>query len=116
MAETKELGRITDTSLGMEDHGIFTFMIMLDFGGKGQGYGGYCLDDRKWVGVTRGTGAGAIITLLESVGVSNWEDLKGKPVWAYRDDPFGSITAIEAPDFIHHEGRCNLKEYFAEAS
>src|SRR5213594_3604403 len=86
-----ELGRIERTMLGTEDHGIFTFMIQLDFGGTGQGFGGYALDQPKGRAQNykgrHGTAFGmeAIIKLLDAVGVESWEDLKGKEVWAYGD-------------------------------
>ncbi|WP_423258771.1 hypothetical protein, partial [Escherichia coli] len=35
---------ITGTMLGVEDHGILSCMIYLDYGGAGQGFGGYAFD------------------------------------------------------------------------
>lgn len=78
--------RIETTTLGFEDHGIFTFWLMLDYGGAGQGYGGYGLDEPrrddsgKYLG-RRGTafGCDAIVRLLEVLDVDSWEKLPGKP-------------------------------------
>jgi len=79
---------IDGTMLGVEDHGLLTFYIYLDYGGCGQGFGGYALDeplkvDGRFVR-RRGTAFGteAIMRLLKVVGVSKWEDLKGKAVRA----------------------------------
>ena len=78
---------ITRTMLGVEDHGIFTFMLTLDYGGSGQGAGGYALDE--FVG-DKGGGRGRrvgtaygmdlIIAVLKVVGVEKWEDLKGEHI------------------------------------
>lgn len=39
--------KIRHTMLGIEDHGIFTFVLDLDYGGSGQGAGMYCLDHHE---------------------------------------------------------------------
>ena len=121
-----ELGRIETTMLGTEDHGIFTFMITLDFGGTGQGFGGYALDTPTGRGLRfkgrHGTAFGmeAIMQLLDAAGVESWEDLKGKEVWAYRDrDGLGGmIKGIEAPAYRKHKGAFFIedlaKEYIPE--
>lgn len=78
--------KITSTTLGHEDHGIFTCMIYLDYGdSSGQGFGGYALDipkkDTKGKFLSRvGTSYGMqfIIELLKVVGVDKWEDLPGE--------------------------------------
>ena len=81
MIETKN-AVIESTSLGRE-HGCMTFMLILDYGGCGQGAGGYVLDgwnakEQKRTGWVHG------ITLLSEimdvVGVERWEDLKGKHI------------------------------------
>lgn len=57
--------RITSTVLGYDD-GHLTFWLMLDYGGGGQGYGGYNLN-----GIPINT-LGALLTTL---GVRRWEQL-----------------------------------------
>jgi len=76
--------RITKTMLGKEDHGIFTFMLHLNYGDGGQGAGGWALDDAVLDGggkfVRRaGTAEGMalIIRILETLEVKTWEDLPG---------------------------------------
>lgn len=78
---------ITGTMLGIEDHGIMSFMIYLDYGdGSFQGAGGYCLDTPVKQGNTflrrvgSASGMSLIMEILEVVGVSKWEDLKGKHI------------------------------------
>lgn len=69
--------RIISTMLGIEDHGIMTFYLHLDYGGRQQGFGGYRLDDRG-----KGTvfGLQSILEVLRVTGVSEWEKLLGTPV------------------------------------
>lgn len=84
---------ITGTNLGYESHGILTCMISLNYGGSGQGFGGYALD--KWNGKERnGTAYGTefIRRIIKTVGVENWEDLKGKHVRV--DASWGKVHGI----------------------
>lgn len=81
---------ITSTSLGLKDHGVLTAWITLDYGGAGQGFGGFALDQderhaRENTVVYRGRNfaghCGAwvrgILTVLE---VNQWEDLAGQRI------------------------------------
>lgn len=86
MSEIKN-AKIESTMLGIEDHGIMTFMLYLDYGGSGQGAGGHCLDKplKKKNGefikrVGTGLGMELIMKVIEVVGVDKWEDLKGKHI------------------------------------
>lgn len=74
--------KIESTHLGFEDHGIMTFYLHLKYDGTGQGFGGYGLDDGP-----KGTAFGmvAVRKVLETVGVSKWEDLPGKYIRAETD-------------------------------
>lgn len=78
---------IGDALLMIEDHGILTIMLYLEYGEGGtQGFGGYALysSNFKPVGI-RACGF-YIWRLLEVVEVSNWKDLKGKNVRVLKDD------------------------------
>lgn len=80
--ETKN-ARITDCFLGFEDHGIFTFLLRLDYGGGGQGFGNYALDewsekDGKRVGSA--VGCSLIMELFTTLGVTHWGALRNLPV------------------------------------
>jgi hypothetical protein len=84
--ETKN-ARIQSTMLGIEDHGIMSFSLYLDYGSSGQGAGGYCLDtpvkDSNGRFIKRvGTAAGTtiIMEILRVVGVDKWEDLPNKHI------------------------------------
>lgn len=70
MKEIKN-AKIEYTMLGLEDHGIFTATVGLDYGGSGQGFGQYCLKgEAAYVFISR---------VLEVVGCEQWEHLPGKP-------------------------------------
>ena len=65
--------KIVGTMLGLEDHGIFTYMIDLDYGGSsGQGFGGYSLGGEYTNKV--------ILGIMKTVGVETWEKLRGNYV------------------------------------
>lgn len=97
------LGTIRNTMLGVEDHGTFTSYLHLNFRGTGQGAGGYTLDTYNPVAKERsGTAFGAdlIMRQLEVVGVSEWEKLPGRKVYALYEDEgcYGTIVGIAGVD------------------
>jgi hypothetical protein len=83
---TERNAKITRTMLGTEDHGIMTFFLHLEYDGGGQGFGGYGMDEPvkdengKFLR-RRGTafGCDAILRVLETLEIENWEDLPGTP-------------------------------------
>lgn len=86
--------KISSTMLGIEDHGIMTFSMMMDMGGTGQGFGGYSLDGRAGE-VGHSKSIQCIRKILETVGVMKWEDLNGKLVRIRKDSEWnGPIKAI----------------------
>ena len=92
-----EIGVIESTFLGIEDHGILTFIIYLKFEGSGQGAGTYSLDGYdKTLGKRVGSPAMAVVirSILETVGVDSWEELKGKRVVALREESYGPIKGL----------------------
>jgi len=71
------------TTLGYEPHGIMSAYLHLSFSGSGQGFGGYALDiyDKEVGERTPSKMLGVFVKgVLDTVGVSNWEDLKGKHI------------------------------------
>lgn len=73
--------KITATQFGVEDHGILTFYVMLEWSGGGQGLGGFSLDgyceETKSRDVGYGPGLVAMRRILETTGVDRWERLPG---------------------------------------
>lgn len=102
MSDQRQLGKIDDVNLTIEDHGILTLQIGFDFGGTHQGFGGYCLDtynketDRR---EGHASGTDFILRLLKTFGVSKLSDIEGKPAYALRDDRGVKIIGIETPEF-----------------
>jgi len=80
MIETRN-ATIKSTMLGYEDHGIFTAILNLDYGGAGQGFGLCFLDaynDKTKEREGTAFGMQFIIEVMKVVGVESWESLKGK--------------------------------------
>lgn len=72
---------ITSTQLGHEDHGILTCFLNLDYGGVGQGFGGYgldryCKETERRLGTAYGLAF--IMRILDVLEVANWENLTGE--------------------------------------
>jgi hypothetical protein len=92
--------RIDYTHLGYEDHGIFTAVLYLDFGGSAQGAGTYILDSPedadsgKYTRVGTAYGHDWIIQAMRVVGVDKWESMQGKRVYALREQPYGMIKGL----------------------
>jgi hypothetical protein len=64
---------IKRTFLGIEDHGIFTAVITLDYGSSQQGFGQHNLEFKDY-------GIAYLRKILEAVGVNEWEELQGQTV------------------------------------
>lgn len=74
MVETKNAA-ISKAEIFIEDHGYLTAFLYLDYGGTSKGFGGYN------IGCTGANYAGLFIRkCLETVGVSNWDSLRGKTI------------------------------------
>lgn len=76
--------KITNVSLTMADHGVLTFYVTVEGSGWGCGLGGYVIgkgyldaDDDDFQS-ENGLGLVAMMRIMDVVGVSKWEDMKGK--------------------------------------
>lgn len=74
-----ELGTVSSTHLGIEDHGLFTVSIMFDFGGSSQGLG------HRMMGQDAEATGPFLKELLPIFKATTWEELKGKKVFVIRD-------------------------------
>ena len=77
---------IRSTFLGIEDHGFLSHFINLDYGGSGQGWGGFVLGTPK--GKSTGLTEDLLIHCLSVVGAEKWEVLSGKPCRVLRHNGF----------------------------
>lgn len=89
--------KIASTVLGTEDHGVMTCYITLEGAGWGCSYGGYVLDNwdesrKRRVGSAEGLDA--IMTLMETLEVRKWEDIKGQYVRCETTGWGGNVTKI----------------------
>lgn len=108
--------RIDRTMLGYEDHGVLTSWIFVDYGGSGQGFGGYALDRfNPKTKAREGTkfAANYIIGLLQTLGVDTWEKLPGTYCRIYGD--YGKAEAIghllEDKWFLIREGQVITQDF-----
>lgn len=74
-------GKITSVSITMEDHGVLTFYVHVQTNAFTCGIGGYQngvghLGAKTWKG--NGSAIVAMMKIMDTVGVSRWEDLVGK--------------------------------------
>lgn len=101
----KELARVESVFLGIEDHGIFTMVLHLDFGGSHIGFGGFFLGHRpEGEDRARGTAAGAdfICAMLDLFGVDDIKKLVGRTCFVLHEKSIVSATDIiglELPAF-----------------
>jgi len=85
---------ITNVSLEIEDHGILSSFLTLDYGGSGQGFGGYFLySPSGWKEHDKGWAGHFIWRVLETVGVSDWSQLKGKVIRVRIENDFARAIA-----------------------
>lgn len=88
---------IESASLSAGDHGVLSGWLILDYGGSGQGFGGYCLarDIHTELTTPSPNFCGIFIQrCLEIGGVDKWEALAGRPIRVQLANPYGRILAI----------------------
>ena len=87
---------ITSASITNDDHGLLTAWLNLDYGGSGQGFGGYALylpNSFKNHNTSKGNFVGHFIwRVMEVADVSEWNKLIGKTVRVKAE--WGKVHAI----------------------
>lgn len=91
--------KIKGTSLTMADHGVLTFYLELegdvsavDFGGWNIGRGYLGADEERFEGYPKGLKC--LMRIMDTVGVSRWEDLPGKYVRIVEPGVGGVVRTI----------------------
>lgn len=90
---------ITSAEITNDDHGLLTAWLFLDYGGSGQGFGGYALylpEDFKHHKKDVSYCGHFIWRVMEVAEVSKWSELKGKTIRVQmdKDGLGGKIEAI----------------------
>ena len=83
MSEIEEKNAIIKSvSLNSDDHGLLSAWLHLDYGGSGQGFGGYCLYlPKSYTHHELKSFAGHFIwRCMEIAGVTEWSKLVGKTI------------------------------------
>jgi hypothetical protein len=85
---------IDDAVITSDDHGCLSAWLTLDYGGEGQGFGGYALYlPKSFKHHELNSVAGHFIwRVMEVAGVKRWDDLKGKTIRVKADE--GRVYAI----------------------
>ena len=109
--------KISNVSITMADHGCLTFWVTLEGGSWGCGFGGYCIGkgclgaEPDEFTAESGNGLVAMMRIMDTVGVSNWENLKGQYVrckikdWGEGIDEIGNILK---------DKWFNIREFFSK--
>lgn len=97
--EKIENAKITNVSISMADHGCLTFWLTLEGHYWGCGYGGFVIGHGYLGAETftaeNGSGLVAMMKIMDTVGVSHWENLEGKLVRVKAEGTCGTrITTI----------------------
>ena len=103
-----ESARITS-----DDHGLLSAWLMLDYGGSGQGFGGYSLYlPKSFAHHELKSVAGHFIwRVMEIAGATEWNEIKGKTIRVRSDD-----RGIEAIGHIVNDDWFCPKEEFNDSS
>jgi hypothetical protein len=87
---------IESAEITSDDHGLLSAWLTLDYGGSGQGFGGFALYlPKSFKHHTLLSPAGHFIwRCMEIAGVEHWSKLKGKTIRVRKSDEWGTIEAI----------------------
>lgn len=101
---------ITSATITNDDHGLLSAWLMLDYGGAGQGFGGYCLYlPKSFKHHAMLSHAGHFIwRVMEVADVTEWSKLVGKTIRVRCEQSY-----VEAIGHIVKDDWFNPEEDFA---
>lgn len=87
---------IESAEIRREDRNILSAWVFLDYGGTGQGFGGYALYLPKSFAhhSVNGPAGHFIFRVMEIAGVDSWDKLKGRTIRVRSDSDSDQIRAI----------------------
>ena len=110
--------KITSASIFVEDHGILTSYLQLDYAeGSTQGFGGYALDSYNKATDKREPHIGLSIWvkgIMDTLDVDYWDKLPGTPVRVALDSNGWNATIIGIGHFLNNkwfEPKVAFKEF-----
>lgn len=109
---TVENGVIDSVSITNADHGCLSAWLSVSFHGSGCGFGGFALGKASGGNLTNVNApycAEWIVRCMNTVGVTEWESLKGKPIRCLHEGIGGQILAIG--NFLKDEWFCPRIEF-----
>ena len=99
---------IESVSISSEDHGVLSAWVQLDYGGSGQGFGGYTLYCPNKLSI-KGVAGHFIFRVMEVAGVANWDEVAGKTLRVK-----GGHTGIDAIGHITKDDWFCPKQDFSD--
>lgn len=81
MNKEREVARVTEAEVGLEDHGILTLFLRFEFDGSSQGLGCYAIDESF------------LYRVLDCFGVDRISAIKGMSCWVTHD--MGKVYRVE---------------------
>jgi hypothetical protein len=97
----KEIGRVKDVYVGFEDHGLFCYMVNIEFDGSAQSYGPFILASNSaamkrgdWPDESLSRGMHKLVELHEFFKVQTLSGATGKYIEVEREHPYSNIERI----------------------
>jgi hypothetical protein len=91
----EKIAKIERTFLGIEDHGIFTAELTVNYGGSGQTIGGYRLDYPNSQSPGTAFGIEFVKGVMGACGVDSWEKVKGSTILVLKKEERGHVLGIK---------------------
>lgn len=105
--------KIVDTFLGIEDHGLLTFYLFCEFDNSRCAFGG-CSFGAMREYVNYPFTSELLMRVINTVGVSSWEELKGQLIRVRTKGLTGCSDGIDAIGNILTDDWFCIKDFYKE--